>query len=354
MMTFPSRSKSSTHTRGPSYLIPTASGAENLISRDQDRLAPKDVKNGLSPTRSPRSSREGESISEHSEKPVDKPAHASRRSSSRHTRDRRRNGGKKKTRSWRKLLWVDQDYPDNYTDEATFLAELKWNPRFRPYEFWSLLFDSAVIIQQLCSLVIFICCFVGIFQERVSPVLIVGVGSLCTLLGWFIQDQWRSRQGDGTKEAPEGSSGQKVSDERVHEDDAVSPREAMAGLGLTNALVRSRATLPSISTTSLPYGHSSPSSSIHSAIGDDIRSPRTGDYGNLPPHPPQILENSRNQERLAIAKSAVLIFAALLGLSPILKSLTRSTSSDSIWAGSCWLFVMNLFFFDYGSVSEAR
>jgi Ca2+/Na+ antiporter len=54
-----------------------------------------------------------------------------------------------------------------------------------------------------------------------------------------------------------------------------------------------------------------------------------------------------NQQRLTTAKSAALIYAALLGLSPILKSLTRSTTSDSIWALSTWLLLMNVAFFDY-------
>ncbi len=51
--------------------------------------------------------------------------------------------------------------------------------------------------------------------------------------------------------------------------------------------------------------------------------------------------------RLSTIKSAILIYFTLLGLSPILKSLTRSTSSDSIWAMSFWLLAINIFFFDY-------
>lgn len=62
----------------------------------------------------------------------------------------------------------------------------------------------------------------------------------------------------------------------------------------------------------------------------------------------------RTQQRLATAKSAVLIYAALLGLSPILKSLTRSTTSDSIWAISTWLLMINVAFFDYGGGSGAQ
>ena len=57
----------------------------------------------------------------------------------------------------------------------------------------------------------------------------------------------------------------------------------------------------------------------------------------------------RTSLRLSTAKSALLIYFTLLGLSPILKSLTRSTSSDSIWAMSFFLFTINIFFFDYGT-----
>lgn len=61
----------------------------------------------------------------------------------------------------------------------------------------------------------------------------------------------------------------------------------------------------------------------------------------------QARPSARARQRLMTAKSAVLIYAALLGLSPILKSLTRSTTSDSIWALSTWLLMTNVAFFDY-------
>lgn len=63
---------------------------------------------------------------------------------------------------------------------------------------------------------------------------------------------------------------------------------------------------------------------------------------------------SRYQQRASTIKSAVLIYAALLGLSPILKSLTKSTTSDSIWAISTWLLMMNVAFFDYSSGPGAQ
>jgi hypothetical protein len=34
--------------------------------------------------------------------------------------------------------------------------------------------------------------------------------------------------------------------------------------------------------------------------------------------------------------------------------LTKSTSSDSIWAMSCWLMCINVFFFDYGGAVGSK
>jgi Phosphatidylinositol N-acetylglucosaminyltransferase len=56
----------------------------------------------------------------------------------------------------------------------------------------------------------------------------------------------------------------------------------------------------------------------------------------------------RVQSRLRTVKFAILIYLTLLGLSPILKSLT--TSSDSIWALTTWLLIINIFFVDYGGL----
>lgn len=55
-----------------------------------------------------------------------------------------------------------------------------------------------------------------------------------------------------------------------------------------------------------------------------------------------------------VAKSAVFFFATLLGLSPILKTLTSQTSDDTIWALTVCCFLANVLFHDYGSQSRAR
>ncbi|ETW87230.1 hypothetical protein HETIRDRAFT_406947 [Heterobasidion irregulare TC 32-1] len=54
--------------------------------------------------------------------------------------------------------------------------------------------------------------------------------------------------------------------------------------------------------------------------------------------------------RAKTLKAAILVFLALMALSPILRTLTASTSSDSIWALSACLFLLNAALADYRSV----
>jgi phosphatidylinositol glycan class C protein len=49
-------------------------------------------------------------------------------------------------------------------------------------------------------------------------------------------------------------------------------------------------------------------------------------------------------------KSSILVFLALLSLSPVLKTLTAASSSDSIWAFSACLFILNALLADYSAV----
>ncbi|KAL2003770.1 hypothetical protein VTN02DRAFT_2406 [Thermoascus thermophilus] len=275
------------------------------------------------------------------------------------SRRRRRKG------AWKKLLWVKQSYPDNYTDTETFLDHLQRNPRLRPYDFWPLVADSTVIVQHICSVVIFVCCFVGIVQGRVSPVTVVSWGSVGTVLGWFLWDFWvwkeheeaekAAQAADGVSENDDGSSS--TSTRSSFNPAAAGPpangnKEGQVyGLGLdmssstdvggqprrqSSGLSGSSFTAPATNSASPVAPTSVPAEANHATHSYHERSKTT-------------VFSPRNRQRLATVKSAVLIYCALLGLSPILKSLTKSTASDSIWAMSCWLMIINIFSFDYGS-----
>lgn len=263
-----------------------------------------------------------------------------------------------------KLLWIKSPYPDNYTDEETFLSHLQRNPRLRPYEFWPLVADSTIIVQHVCSVVIFVACFVGIFQERIAPESVVGWASGCTVAGWIFRDFWQSRESYG--DAADGGidSIEQHTDVTTAEDNGSSGGSATAepgaaefgmpfkesGAAATSTISRVHSREPSTTSTSTSPATVSNNDSPTTTV------PSLPSY--LPPYSPSATKSAylspRMQERLTTAKSAILIYCSLLGLSPILKSLTLSTSSDSIWALSSWLLILNIFTFDYGAGPSAK
>ena len=295
--------------------------------------------------------------------------HPLRSRSSRH-RDPSHSRSRRRKATWKKLLWVKQSYPDNYTDADTFLDALQQNPRFRPYEFWPLVADSTVIVQQICTMIVFVCCFSGIMQERVSPVTVVTWGTVGALMGWVLWDFWVGQEEVMTAAAEK----EEEAKGRASEDgEETTPMHSTSngsttsfgkeGQGLGLRMTSTNTSSAPSTTVSRKANHSRQSSSgsvrfgamkdfqrdtplqslnlsqpnLSSKLGEPIIP-----LSSKPAHP------TRNQQRLETAKSAVLICGALLGLSPIMKSLTKSTASDSIWAIAFWLMLINVIFFDYG------
>lgn len=257
-------------------------------------------------------------------------------------------------------MWVKQSYPDNYTDQATFLENLQRNPQLKPYDFWPLVADSTVILQHVCSVTIFIVCFVAIFQERVSPMSVTSWSSGATFVGWILWERWLSAGEDqdelgGAGATVTGRSGSmrrtgRAGSIRRPPPLRVDSAPSTAGPSLAPSAASSTTNLhatvkrpQSLSTTSL-VSHSGASMS---------HTPRTSqEY--LPELPSPFPEENRLHQRAETIKSALLIYCTLLGLSPILKSLTRSTSSDSIWAMAFWLLAINIFSFDYSGGVGAK
>jgi phosphatidylinositol glycan class C protein len=270
---------------------------------------------------------------------------------------RGRSSSRRRHRPWKKLLWVKQSYPDNYTDEETFLDHLQRNPRLQPYEFWTLVADSTIIVQHVCSVIIFVCCFTGIFQERVSPNAVVGWATFGTVAGWVLKDYWHTME-EEQDEIGDFDRSEGFGEPREEDLDVGTPASLDAGFppkepAVTTNGAPSRAHSRNPSTTSVP-GLSQPQSPPPVPNGDTYSSPAPSPT-YIPPYNSRPSSLSpRMIERLATAKSAILIYFSLLGLSPILKSLTKSTSSDSIWALSSWLMCINVFTFDYGAGPEAK
>lgn len=151
---------------------------------------------------------------------------------------------------WKKLLWLKQDYADNYTD-SSFLSQLKKNTTVANYSYVKLVNDFALIVLHSSTIVLVSIVFYGVYHESWNPVIPTLVSTLITFIFWVVY---------------------------------------------------------------------------------------------------MIISYMNNLEVASVVgtlKSSLLILFILLALSPVLKSLTDSTSSDSIWALSCWICVVNVLFNDY-------
>ena len=217
-----------------------------------------------------------------------------------------------------------------------------------PYDFWPLVSDSTVIVQHVCSVVIFVCCFVGIYQERVEPIAVVGTGSTATVMGWLLWDVWSGQEIKSRRQAApatqDGNLGQGSSVvSSIAAAGSEGPKEEGLGMSFSTPTTAesSKRHTPNQSLAALNRQSAFDYSEIRS------RPPSSKGLSTLPM--PSSTISPRNQRRLATVKSATLIYCALLGLSPILMSLTKSTTSDSIWAISSWLMLTNVFTFDYGA-----
>ncbi|KAL8695553.1 MAG: hypothetical protein Q9224_003359, partial [Gallowayella concinna] len=277
-------------------------------------------------------------------------------------KDRGRSGSRRGKGEWKKLFLqhlTRSTDPDNYTDPPTFLSHLQRNPRLQPYDFWPLAADSTVIVQHLASVAIFVSCFVGINREQVSPVSVVSLGSTGTIVGWALWDSW-VRQSEAAKRFSKSTSIVE-SEYHGHEHDRHSDQNADSTCSRPPSRESEPLGLGLVMTTRHSVGHndgpqclgtdtessapSAPSFTESPSTGQNAASSHSTSWTY---HPPTSILSHRNQQRLETVKSAVLICCVLRGLSPILKSLTLSTSEDSIWALSSILMCINILFFDYG------
>lgn len=180
----------------------------------------------------------------------------------------------RRRKPWKKLLYLKQAYPDNYTSE-TFLSQMKRNSSVTNYSYWKLVHDFALIVLHLSNILLVVLLFMGIYLYDWNASVPTIVGSCFSIAGFIVRD----RIANSHKTAP------------------TSTRD------------------------------------IALADGDDV--------------PVQPLMSMRTRQTPKL-KSFFLLMFMLLVLTPVLRSLTKSTSSDSIWALCFILCVCNVIFHDYG------
>lgn len=145
---------------------------------------------------------------------------------------------------WKKLLYIKQNFPDNYTDKS-FLSQLRRNATVQKYSYWRLIIDFSLFSFHFSCLAVVHLVFYALYTNHYDPVLLLATtGSITAVLYLFY---------------------------RRH----------------------------------------------------------------------------NTHKRNTFIKSSILITCCILTLSPVLKSLSESTSSDSVWSLSVWLCVLNITSTDY-------
>ncbi|GAA5988682.1 hypothetical protein JCM10908_003674 [Rhodotorula pacifica] len=191
---------------------------------------------------------------------------------------------------YRKVLFLRQPYPDNHVD-ASFLRDLKRNVNVHPADLPALLRQTIPITQHVASIFIFVVVFVSLSRGSLSSSTLLsmcaGLSCVCRAWSWAI----------GAEGGVPGRAGQY----------STAPS--------TNAI-----------TITGRNGEVGSNSDQTSTSGFIARADTSSQVGTLIP------------------------LVALYLLSPALKTLTRATTSDSIWALSGTLFAINVFLSDYRAI----
>ena len=81
-------------------------------------------------------------------------------------------------RKWKKTLYEDSGYPDNYTPPEYFLAAIEKNKDLRLYSLWECFSGAVEVGQELSVVTIFCCCYSFLKTDLLQPETL-----LLTLLG---------------------------------------------------------------------------------------------------------------------------------------------------------------------------
>lgn len=89
-----------------------------------------------------------------------------------------------KPRVWKKNLYENIGYPDNYTD-ITFLDELKKNVNVQDIPLYNIVMGAGRVTQELCIVVLFVVVFVYLYNGWVEPQVVFMYSGLATSVGYI-------------------------------------------------------------------------------------------------------------------------------------------------------------------------
>ncbi len=87
---------------------------------------------------------------------------------------------------WRKILWEKQPYEDNHVDN-TFLIGLRQNVNVVPYDYWTVVMDSAVVTQQITVVALFLLGFFYTYSQLLALPVLSAVELALLVFGYLVR-----------------------------------------------------------------------------------------------------------------------------------------------------------------------
>jgi hypothetical protein len=243
-----------------------------------------------------------------------------------------------KLRAWRKVLYIRQDYPDNYVDQGQFLHLRTKNRNVRLHSYVQVWLAMLSITQQVTCVMVFTAIFVLLYQGHCSH---RGMGAVACARAGYTDSFPKPRH---KKELVLWTlllavvGGWIYYHLHTHHQAHMSPAERLA-------------TATEISGSPVPMSSAMPlTPAIASSGGDCIATPAQSPLGVGN----DVDRAVRTQHAaLRLAWTSALFIALLMGVSPILQTLTREISSDTIWSLTCACFLANITFHEYSALAAS-
>lgn len=89
---------------------------------------------------------------------------------------------------WRKILYENQGYPDDYTDK-TFLKDLRRNIKFKKVSLKDAILGASCLIQELCTVTLFTLLYVYLYNDWVNPDIVIMFTNISIVFGFLIYNK---------------------------------------------------------------------------------------------------------------------------------------------------------------------
>lgn len=96
-------------------------------------------------------------------------------------------------KKWKKILYEDNGYPDNFTPNECFLAAIEKNKNVRLYTLFECFRGAAEVGKEMSLVVIFWCCYSSLLSQDLSPKTLLLVMGFVLIFG-FTFHLWMTEQ----------------------------------------------------------------------------------------------------------------------------------------------------------------